>query len=135
MAAAFEQRVVDIIGSLAAGTVVRVCESKLRLSDKFLESIRPILSKIRSVVVIAVNTGGLVELEDDLSARVSVILREAAEIEDGPVTSDGFSTAVQGVVSSFDKEAVVPVVVSCSDPVGTGIFLQPLPWAPNCMCD
>ena len=133
--AAFEQRVVDIIESLAAGTVVCVRESKVRLSDEFLKSIRPILSKIRSVVVIAVNTGGLVELEDGLRADVSVILRKAAEIEDGPVTSDGFSTAVQGVVSSFDKEAVVPVVVSCSDPVGTGIFLQPLPWAPNGLCD
>jgi hypothetical protein len=128
---AFEQRVVEIIGGLAAGTVVSVRGSKLYLSDKFLESIRPVISKIRAVVIIAVNTGGLLELERGVDLRLSVILRQAAEI-DGPMTDDGFSAAVQAVVSTFDKEAVLPVIVSCSDPVGTGIFLQRLPWAPEC---
>ena len=129
---AFEQGIVDIIGNFAAGPVVSVCGSELRLSDRFLESIRPVLSKIRSVVVIAVHTtGGSHGMQEGVDVRISVILREAAEI-DGPVTDDGFSAAVQAVVSTFDKEAVVPVMVSCSDPAGTGIFLQPLPWAPVC---
>ena len=96
---AFEQRVVEIIGSLAAGTVVRVCGSKLCLSDKCLESIRPVISKIRSIVIIAVDTGGLLELEGGVDLRLSFILREAADI-DGPVTDDGFSAAVQAVVST-----------------------------------
>jgi len=63
----------------------------------------------------------LFDLEEGVDARVSVILRDASET-DSPATSDGFSAAVQGAVSTFDKEAVVPVVVSCSDPVGNGIF-------------
>ena len=128
----FEQRVVEIIGGLAAGTVVSVRGSELCLSDKFLESIRPVISKTRSVVIIAMNTGGgPLELERGVDLRLSFILRQAAEI-DGPITDDGFSAAVQAVVSTFDKDAVLPVIVSCSDPVGTGIFLQRLPWAPEC---
>ena len=55
----------------------------------------------------------LFDLEEGVDARVSVILRDASET-DGP--------AVQGAVSTFAKEAAVPVVVSCSDPVGNGIF-------------
>lgn len=97
--------------------------NRVRLTDQFLNAVRPILRGKRVFIVVSIG----------LERNMAVVLRDARDflLHD---TQGEFGMSLRRIAECFDATRVLPILISCARPPHMGVFVQPLPWAEDGRC-